>query len=282
MIRPFTLVCMLMAGASGLYLYQTKHRAQVLDRDIVRTVKQTEQARERIGMLRAEWMLLNQPERLAELAKLHTSLQPIPPGQYVAVNDLGSRLPPPGPVPTLQPTDMEPEPAGAAVMAQTAPSSRPSRPVQVAASSPPRPEPKPLAEPDPKPASAPHATRPAPVQLAAAAEPKPARETSRDAGHEPARVPVRHEPARARTVLAPIVPAAAAVAPGTIGESVLRTMRARAGGYAAPAPAPAYVQPAYAPATPSYTPVYAPAVAGSLLGSGVRGALPPPVPFAAR
>ena len=26
MIRPFTCICMLLAGGSGLYLYQSKHR----------------------------------------------------------------------------------------------------------------------------------------------------------------------------------------------------------------------------------------------------------------
>ena len=42
MIRPFTIICMVLAGASGLYLYQTKHRAQMLDREIQRTVRQTD------------------------------------------------------------------------------------------------------------------------------------------------------------------------------------------------------------------------------------------------
>ena len=38
MIRPFTCICLLAAASSGLYLYQTKHRAQVLDRDIARVM----------------------------------------------------------------------------------------------------------------------------------------------------------------------------------------------------------------------------------------------------
>ena len=36
MIRPLTIVTFLMACGSGLYLYQSKHAAQVLDRDIER------------------------------------------------------------------------------------------------------------------------------------------------------------------------------------------------------------------------------------------------------
>ena len=68
MIRPVTCVCVLLAGASGLYLYQSKHRVQLLDRQIESTVRATQAARERTGVLRAEWTLLNDPERLAQLA----------------------------------------------------------------------------------------------------------------------------------------------------------------------------------------------------------------------
>ena len=38
MIRPVTCVCFLLACGSGLYLYQSKHRVQVLDREIEKTV----------------------------------------------------------------------------------------------------------------------------------------------------------------------------------------------------------------------------------------------------
>ena len=47
----------------------------MLDREIGRTIKQIDATRDRTGMLRAEWALLNEPDRLAELARAHTSLQ---------------------------------------------------------------------------------------------------------------------------------------------------------------------------------------------------------------
>lgn len=91
-----------------------------------------------------------------------------------------------------------------------------------------------------------------------------------------------------------------AVAPGTIGEAVLRAMRAHTlpAPAPAPAPAPSYAAPrvaavptpvvSYAPRvavapTPVVSPVvsYAPPQATSLLGSA-RTSLPPPVPYAAR
>src|SRR5439155_27077511 len=122
MIRPFTLVCMLMAGASGLYLYQSKHRAQMLDREIGRVIKQTEQTRERIGMLKAEWALLNEPDRLADLSKAHTTLRTLAPTQFVAFNDLTAKLPAPvAPTPPKAPTDVEPEDAPAPAIAQAVP-----------------------------------------------------------------------------------------------------------------------------------------------------------------
>lgn len=263
MIRPFTLICMVLAGGSGLYLYQCKHQAQMLDREIAKTVKQTEATRERIGMLRAEWALLNEPERLTELAHAHTTLQTLQPAQFVAMNDLAAKLPAPA-LPGSQhpPAEAEPEetPAVAAVAplapkpTQVADAAAEAKPVAV-------PEPKPaLAVAEPKPAR--HATRPAPVQVAAESTPAHTRPLPRPTA----------------SVL-PVGVSSEATAPGTIGAAVLRAMRANGYSATAPAPAPAYVRPAYAPA-------YAPAAsyaapAGSMLGRS-GGSLPPPVPFAAR
>lgn len=93
MIRPFTFVALLLAGTSGLYLYQTKHRAEVLDGEITHTLRQVAAARERIGLLRAEWALLNEPDRLGQLAGQHLDLQPLQPSRFVATADLASRIP---------------------------------------------------------------------------------------------------------------------------------------------------------------------------------------------
>lgn len=108
MIRPFTLICMLLACGSGLYLYQTKHRVQLLDRDIAQTVQATIAARDRAGVLRTEWTLLNDLERLRALADQHLQLRPVAPGQFTTLAELANRLPPPR-VP-------EPEPAATSVL----------------------------------------------------------------------------------------------------------------------------------------------------------------------
>ncbi len=278
MIRPFTFLCMVGALGSGLYLYQCKHQAQVLDREIARTIKQTEAARDRIGMLRAEWTQLNQPERVSDLARAHTSLQTAKPTQFVSAGELASRLPAPVALPPpapLLPTDVTPEEAPVA-QAEPPPAAleKPAaKPAPVAEAPARSAEPPRVAEarrPDSKSEAKPvrpAALVPAPTTATISA---PTAAIARSPLPAPIRIPVRH----------------AADAPAAT-VSVLRAPASRE-----PAPVPAYVQHVAAPtyAAPAYTapayvaPVYvapaAAAPAGSVLG-GSRG-LPPPVPFAAR
>jgi hypothetical protein len=97
MIRPFTCLAFLLACGSGLYLYQSKHRVKVLDEQIEQTVKSTDALREQTRMLSAEWTLLNDPERLRQLASQFLTLQTVSPNQFTSLADLDSRLPPPVP-----------------------------------------------------------------------------------------------------------------------------------------------------------------------------------------
>ncbi len=113
MIRPFTFICLVLAAASGLYLYQSKHRAQMLDREIQHTIHETETARARIEVLRAEWALLNEPDRLSDLAGRFLGLKPLSPGQFAALGVLAARLPAPEEIrpADAQATDEAAEPA---------------------------------------------------------------------------------------------------------------------------------------------------------------------------
>ena len=94
MIRPFTLICAVLAMVSGLYLYQSKHESQLLDRKIATIVRSTDDTRTRIGMLRADYQLLNDPTRLQDLADKKLTLRPIAPTQFTTMAELGRRLPP--------------------------------------------------------------------------------------------------------------------------------------------------------------------------------------------
>ncbi len=119
MIRPFTCLCLLLAGGSGLYLYQEKHRTQMLDREIGRVIHETEATRERIGALKAEWAVRTEPGRLSDLATRFLALKPMAPTQFVQLADLAGHLPAVGPMPAAVielPAMAAPSGRGAAVL----------------------------------------------------------------------------------------------------------------------------------------------------------------------
>lgn len=96
MTRPLTWLCLFVALGSGLFLYQAKHRAQLLDREITQVMKTADATRARSGVLQVEYQLLSDPQRLAELTASHLSLRPTAPGQFSTWADLVRRLPPVG------------------------------------------------------------------------------------------------------------------------------------------------------------------------------------------
>jgi hypothetical protein len=184
MIRPFTLLSMVAAAGAGLYLYQVKHSVAQLDRELRTINRQTEQARERTQVLRAEWALLNEPDRLRQVAQRHLALEAMTPGQFVRPAEMDRRLPPPrqfAGVPSLF-APVEPAgdgsataialaaaapraPAPAIVAAAVAAPVAPASAALAAAPAPARP-PAPAAAPDPAPQAA--------VAFAAAETPRPA------------------------------------------------------------------------------------------------------------
>jgi len=95
MIRPLTCLCALAALGSGLYLYQSKHAAQLLDKQIEKTAHEAEATREQTRVLQAEWTLLSDPERLRQFADQYLSLKPLQPAQFTSLADLDQRLPTP-------------------------------------------------------------------------------------------------------------------------------------------------------------------------------------------
>src|SRR5271165_4591083 len=122
MIRPLTIATFLMASGSGLYLYQSKHEAQVLDRTIERTVHDTSALRDQSRLLAAEWTMLNDPDRLRQFSDTYLSLKTIAPSQFTSLTDLESRLPAPLPEAPPHGTD-EQDPAMA--VSENAPASMP-------------------------------------------------------------------------------------------------------------------------------------------------------------
>ena len=142
MIRPFTCLTVLLAAGSGLYLYSEKHRTTLLDDRIRAVVTDTHRTEDRTSMLRAEWALLNQPDRLQTLAaKFLPRLQPMAPTQFVQAADLDKHLPAVGaPAPAV----LTPPPVVLAAQAVTAAPVAPVVPVLAVAQAPKPAETKPV------------------------------------------------------------------------------------------------------------------------------------------
>jgi len=94
MIRPLTVAFCMLAFGSGLYLYQSKHEVQLLDKSIEKTVRETSALRDQSRLLAAEWTMLNDFDRLRQFTDAYLpGLKPIAPAQFTSVADLGNRLP---------------------------------------------------------------------------------------------------------------------------------------------------------------------------------------------
>lgn len=262
MIRPITCLAFLLACGSGLYLYQAKHKVHVLDGEIEQVVRQTSQIREQTRVLHATWTLLDQPDRLQQLATQFLTLQPTKPTQFASAVDLDSRLPPvmaPQPAPEAAPPTDEAPPLVAEAAAETeplvaaAPAAPPAlqEPVAVAVVPPPvRIAEHPVVHVPERTAEPARVT--APTRLAAFEQPRPALVHAVPAAL-PRPTPVYQHPAYQRPVYQrPAYQPPAYQRPGTPPSAGLR--------YAAARPAPPM-----------------PASGGSMLGMA-HDTVPPPAP----
>ena len=122
MIRPFTILCALLAGGSGMFLYTKKHETTVLDQHITTVVQKTERVRQQTAMLRTQWALLNQPDRLSALStRFLGQLHPMAPTQYVRLASMIDALP----APSTKPAFRDPR-ESLSVAVSNAPSAQPA------------------------------------------------------------------------------------------------------------------------------------------------------------
>lgn len=95
MIRPFTLFCVAFACIAGMVIYTQKHKTTLLDHQIAKIVYDTQKIKTHTTMLRTEWTLLNQPDRLKALSNsLLPKLRPLQPSQFVQLSSAVNFLPP--------------------------------------------------------------------------------------------------------------------------------------------------------------------------------------------
>jgi hypothetical protein len=274
MIRPLTIVTFMLACGSGLYLYQSKHEAQVLYRAIEKTIHDTSALREQSRLLAAEWTMLNDPETLRKFSDTYLSLKSIAPTQFTSLADLDSRLPAvrieaPPPTPSTTTDDDESAPA----ISEATPPAVPVEPAAAVAADEPKSRPAPVVA-STIPQSPPH---PAKVAIA-----KPAAPTVTHAvtsGPEQHGVEARVADARQPAPASDIRPAR----PAEVRTPVRQAVAVQPSNAQSPAtqPRPTVLASAPRPLAPSLTSTPGPVqrqYSGSLLGMARGAASPAPLP----
>jgi cell division protein FtsL len=88
----FVNICLVLGLVALAYvIYQVKYEARALDEDIASLNKEIDTERDSLAVLRAEWSLLNRPERIERLAEKYLKLAPIKPHQLVTLDTVTDR-----------------------------------------------------------------------------------------------------------------------------------------------------------------------------------------------
>ena len=91
MLRVFNICLVLGLVVLAYVIYQVKYEAKGLDAEIASLSKQIEAEHDSIAELRAEWSLLNRPERIERLAQKYLKLAPAKPTQLVTLDTVSDR-----------------------------------------------------------------------------------------------------------------------------------------------------------------------------------------------
>ena len=91
MLRFINICLVLGLVALACVIYQVKYQAKGLDAEIRTLNGQIDEERDAIAVLRAEWSLLNRPERIERLAQKHLKLAPAKPVQILTLDKVTDR-----------------------------------------------------------------------------------------------------------------------------------------------------------------------------------------------
>ncbi len=91
MLRLINICLVLGLVVLAYVIYQVKYEARGLDAEIAALDKRIDEERDAIAVLRAEWSLLNRPERIERLAQKHLKVAPASPAQLVTVDTVSDR-----------------------------------------------------------------------------------------------------------------------------------------------------------------------------------------------
>src|SRR5262245_27545696 len=85
----FVNVCLVLGLLALAYvIYEVKYEARALDVEIAQLRQDIEVERDAVAVLRAEWSLLNRPERIERLAEKYLKVAPAKPSQLVTLETL--------------------------------------------------------------------------------------------------------------------------------------------------------------------------------------------------
>jgi cell division protein FtsL len=88
----FVNICLVLGLVALAYvIYQVKYESRGLDAEIASIGKKIDEERDAIAVLRAEWSLLNRPERIERLAHKYLKLAPAKPAQLLTVDTVSDR-----------------------------------------------------------------------------------------------------------------------------------------------------------------------------------------------
>ena len=88
----FVNICLVLGLVALAYvIYQSKYEARALDERIIVLNKEIETERDALAVLRAEWSLLNRPERIERRAQKDLQLAPAHPQQLVILDEVNAR-----------------------------------------------------------------------------------------------------------------------------------------------------------------------------------------------
>jgi hypothetical protein len=102
MIRLGSILWLALIALASIGTFQLKYRVQAQEQELTRLDRQIQRDRDAIQVLHAEWAHLNDPGRLADLARRHLDLAPVAGVQIVRFDVLPAR---PAPAPGTTPED---------------------------------------------------------------------------------------------------------------------------------------------------------------------------------
>jgi len=93
MFKATTLFSILLAAALGFSLFLLKYEVQSVEDELIALDKSLINDRQAIHVLKAEWSMLNDPDRLRVLSEKYLGLKPLTAQQVTTENNLSNLLP---------------------------------------------------------------------------------------------------------------------------------------------------------------------------------------------